>query len=103
MDVSANKVYTEQGSVIYCRRVIIAVDGKLEKLLPELASEVRTTRLQMIATAPTGEAKVEIPLYTRNGFDYWQSLPDGSIAIGGFRDIDEEAEWGYKLWPEGPI
>ena len=44
-DVSATKVTTDTGYSVQCRRVIVAVDGRLEKLLPELQGRVRTTRL----------------------------------------------------------
>ena len=45
-------VVTSRG-MVRARRVIVAVDGHLEQLLPELAGRVRTARLQMLATAPT--------------------------------------------------
>lgn len=44
LDVSGTQVTTANG-VINCRRVIVAVDGKLEEILPELKHRVRTTRL----------------------------------------------------------
>lgn len=36
VNVSGTRVVTESGKEIVCRRVIIAVDGSLEKILPEL-------------------------------------------------------------------
>ena len=57
--------------MVKCRRVIIAVDGSLEKILPELSKRVRTTRLQMIATAPALDVKLKFPVYKRDGYDYW--------------------------------
>ena len=33
------------------------------------------------------------PVYYRQGYEYWQQLPDGSIALGGFRDHALEEEW----------
>jgi glycine/D-amino acid oxidase-like deaminating enzyme len=84
-------VTTPAGSVS-CGAVVVCVDGKLEVLLPELASVVRTVRLQMLATAPTDEVKVPRPVYLRDGYEYWQQLPDGRIALGGFRDVGGDAE-----------
>src|SRR5205814_9617945 len=46
-------------------RVIVAIDGGLEALLPELAGRVRSARLQMLATARTDEVRVERPTYYR--------------------------------------
>ncbi len=92
------RVETATGHVA-CKRIIVAVDGKLELLLPELAGRVRTARLQMLATAPTTERIVPCPSYYREGYEYWQQLPDGCIAIGGFRDRAGESEWTVDTTP----
>ena len=39
----------------------------------------------------------------RDGYDYWQQLPDGSIALGGFRDINVDNEWTHDCQPANPI
>ena len=72
---------------------VVAVDGGLESLVPALAGRVRTARLQMLATAPTGQVAVAQPVYRRGGFDYWQQRPDGTVVVGGQRDHFEAAEW----------
>jgi glycine/D-amino acid oxidase-like deaminating enzyme len=95
-------VTTGQG-VITCRRVIVAVDGRLEALLPELAPRVRTARLQMLATAPCADLQNPRPVYWRDGFEYWQQLPDGSIALGGFRDAEMDSEWTHNATPSAGI
>ncbi|MDX6198174.1 MAG: gamma-glutamylputrescine oxidase [Actinomycetota bacterium] len=90
--IDGGLVTTPRGSV-RCDTVLVCVDGRLDLLLPELAGIVRTVRLQMLATAPTDEVLVRRPVYLRGGYDYWQQLPDGRIAAGGFRDVgghDEE-------------
>lgn len=89
---SANEVITDGGR-IRCDRVIVAVDGRLESLVPELAGTVRTARLQMLATAPTREIEIPCPVYARYGFDYYQQLPGGSVALGGGRDKAVDDEW----------
>jgi gamma-glutamylputrescine oxidase len=91
-EISGTKVVTGGGEV-RCRVVIVAVDGRLEIVLPELAPRVRTARLQMLATAPTTEIDQPRPVYRRWGYEYWQQLPDGSIALGGLRDRAGEGEW----------
>lgn len=90
--IHGDRVETPDG-VVHCERVIVAVDGKLELVLPELAGRVRTARLQMLGTAPATEIRYPRPVYYRYGFEYWQQLPDGSIALGGFRDAAGDAEW----------
>ncbi len=100
--LSGNEVCT-QNAVIRCKKVIVAVDGKLEILLPELTGRVRTARLQMIASAPTKEVSLPRPVYARWGYEYWQQLPNGSISLGGFRDAALEHEWTTNSEPSPPI
>lgn len=85
-------VVTDAGTVL-CGTVIVAVDGKLEKIFPDLVPRVRTARLQMLATAPAPEVSFPRPVYWRYGYEYWQQQADGSIALGGFRDHALEQEW----------
>jgi gamma-glutamylputrescine oxidase len=93
---------TAEGAV-HAPIVIVAVDGALERLLPELAPRVRTARLQMLATAPTEEIRLERPVYARWGYDYWQQRPDGSIAMGGGRDVGGESEWTTDATPTAAV
>jgi gamma-glutamylputrescine oxidase len=90
--ISTGDVRTPAGR-IRCNRVIVAVDGRLEALLPELGDRVRTARLQMLATEPANDVAYPRPVYYRWGFEYWQQLDDGRIALGGFRDRAGESEW----------
>ncbi|PZA07019.1 MULTISPECIES: FAD-binding oxidoreductase [unclassified Meiothermus] len=101
-EISAQEIRTPKAR-IRCRRVIVAVDGGLERLFPELSGRVRTARLQMLATAPAPEVHFPRPVYTRWGYDYWQQLPDGRLALGGRRDADLEAEWTYADAPSEAI
>ena len=99
--IHGTRVVTSGGSVIIARRVIVAVDGRLESLLPELRGRVRTARLQMAASSPLPPRARGLPrpLYTRWGYEYAQQLPDGRIAAGGFRDTEVEAEWTHEAHP----
>jgi gamma-glutamylputrescine oxidase len=96
--LDAAGVHTERG-VIRARHIVVAVDGCLERLLPELAGRVRTARLQMLATEPTTELRLTRPVYARWGYDYWQQRPDGAIALGGARDVAGESEWTTNATP----
>ncbi len=102
LSISGTGVETDRGG-IRCGAVVVAVDGKLEAVLPELAGRVRTARLQMLATAPTDEVRVPRPVYARWGFEYWQQLPDGRIALGGFRDRAEAEEWTDDAEPSAHV
>lgn len=99
---SATEVRTARGT-IRCAQVIIAVDGRLETLVPDLAGTVRTARLQMLATAPVAERLFPAPMSARYGFDYWQQTPDGSVAFGGGRDQSVETEWTNDAEPTEKI
>lgn len=91
VSLAPGRVTTPAGE-ISCDAVVVAVDGRLDRLLPELAGVVRTVRLQMLATEPTREVEVGRPVYLRGGYEYWQQLPDGRLAVGGFRDAGGDAE-----------
>ncbi|HEY2378564.1 MAG TPA: FAD-dependent oxidoreductase [Gemmatimonadaceae bacterium] len=88
---------------VRCDRVIVAVDGRLADILPELAPRVRPVRLQMIGTAPTREITVPRPVYARWGYDYWQQLDDGRLLLGGFRDVGGEDEWTDDATPSARV
>jgi glycine/D-amino acid oxidase-like deaminating enzyme len=102
LSIAPGRVRTPQGSV-RAQQIIVAVDGALDRLIPELTTEVRTARLQMLATAPTTEVLVPRPVYARWGYDYWQQRPDGAIALGGARDLGGEAEWTHDTTPSDAV
>jgi gamma-glutamylputrescine oxidase len=92
MSIDDGRVVTPRGTV-RARAIIVAVDGNLERILPELSSRVRTARLQMLATEPLSSVVFPRPVYSRWGLDYWQQLPDRRIVLGGARDVGGDAEW----------
>ena len=102
VSISGDEVRTPEGRVI-CGGVLVAVDGALPQVLPELADRVRTVRLQMLATAPAPEVNYPHPVYARYGLEYWQQLPDRRIALGGFRDKGGEGEWTTDAVPASPV
>jgi len=101
-DITGTAVLTPSGTIT-CGRVIVAVDGRLERLVPELAPRVRTARLQMLATAPAHDVHIPRPVYWRDGYEYWQQLPDGAVALGGFRDTARDDEWTCDDAPSASI
>ena len=68
-------------------RVLVATDGYGHGLVPELADLIWPTRGQVVASEPLDRVLYDRPHYARQGFDYWQQLPDGRILLGGFRDV----------------
>lgn len=100
-DVGGGRVRTAE-AVVHARRVVVAVDGGLERLLPQLAGRVRTARAQMLATA-SAEVDLPRPVYRRWGYDYWQRLPDGRLAVGGGRDLGGDEEWTGQPGTTRPV
>lgn len=100
--IEPGEVHTPAG-VIRAPLILLASDGALPRLAPALASRVRPVRLQMLATAPTREVAVPRPVYARYGMEYWQQLPDGRLALGGFRDRGGEAEYTDDPTPSAPV
>jgi gamma-glutamylputrescine oxidase len=101
LDVRGDRVSTGAGEIA-CGAVVVAVDGGLERVLGELARRVRSTRLQMLGTAPVAPCCPR-PVYHRWGYDYWQQLPDGRIALGGSRDRHADEEWGAPAEPSDAV
>jgi gamma-glutamylputrescine oxidase len=100
--IDGGVVRTARG-LVRARHIVVAVDGGLERLLPELAPRVRTARLQMLATEPTTAVRLTRPVYARWGYDYWQQRPDGTIALGGARDVGGDAEWTTSATPTSAV
>ncbi len=67
--------------------VVVATDGYGHGLVAELADAVWPTRGQVIVSEPIDRVLYDRPHYARQGFDYWQQLPDGRVLLGGFRDV----------------
>jgi len=72
--------------------VVVASDGYPSGLLPAIDEIVQPTRGQVIVTEPLPELLYDRPHYARQGFDYWQQLPDRRLVLGGRRDVDLAAE-----------
>ena len=72
--------------------VVVAVDALSAELLPELGGVVVPQRGQMLVTEPLRELVFERPHYAREGYDYWQQLPDRRLVVGGKRDVSFATE-----------
>jgi glycine/D-amino acid oxidase-like deaminating enzyme len=100
--IESGKVRTARGTVS-AAAVVVAVDGRLETLLPQLAGRVRTARLQMLATAPVAAGRLPCPVYGRWGYDYAQQDLAGHLYVGGGRDHFVDDEWTADAVPTGPV
>ncbi|MEK8071474.1 NAD(P)/FAD-dependent oxidoreductase [Rhodococcoides navarretei] len=90
--IEPGAVTTPNGAV-RCGLVLVAVDGRLEQVLPQLDGRVRTARLQMLATSSITPGRLPCPVYGRWGYDYAQQDASGRLYVGGGRDLFAEDEW----------
>ncbi|MBV9823735.1 MAG: FAD-binding oxidoreductase [Actinobacteria bacterium] len=102
VEIAAGRVRTPSGSVS-AGLVVVAVDGRLELLLPELTGRVRTARLQMLATEPVRPGRLPCPVYGRWGYDYAQQDASGRLYVGGGRDHFVEQEWTSEAVPSAGV
>lgn len=100
--VEPGRVSTARG-VVHAPHVVVAVDGRLELIVPALRDRVRSARLQMLGTAPDRGVSLPRPVYARWGLDYWQQLADGRVVLGGCRDLFEQAEWTTDASPSEEV
>lgn len=99
--VAPDGVVLDDGGRIASRGVVVAVDGGLDRLVPEVvaAHGVRTARLQMLATAPAPGPRRARPEYRRWGYDYVLQQASGEVFLGGGRDVGGDAEWDAPAVP----
>ena len=79
--------------VIQTRKVVCACNAATVDLLPELASCFQPVRGQLVATEPLP------PLFRMGmavdwGTVYWRQTENGTIVLGGYRNLDPQSETG---------
>lgn len=77
---------------LWGRRVVLAVGPSLASLVPSLSRYVRPVRAQMLATAPSEEQSIPIPVYSHRGGFYVRQLESGEVLAGGGRHQHHQAE-----------
>lgn len=80
------------GHVARARTLVLATSAFTPRLLPHLAPVIAPRRGQVLATAPLDITVTTRPVYAHWGYQYWRQTPDGRLVIGGWRDVDFEAE-----------
>jgi glycine/D-amino acid oxidase-like deaminating enzyme len=100
--VESGRVVIERGT-IGAAHIVIAVDGRLDLLVPSLSGAVRTARLQMVATEPVRPGRLPCPVYGRWGYDYAQQDASGRVFCGGGRDRFVTDEWTHDAEPSAQV
>jgi gamma-glutamylputrescine oxidase len=96
------RVRTPAGTAA-ARAVVVACDGLIPRLVPELRGIVYPVRGQMLATAPLTRPVITRPTHSDHGFIYARPTLDGRLAIGGARWADLEAEYTDDPRPTRPV
>ena len=83
-----HRIFTNQGE-FFARSIIVATNAFAKDLLPEL--EVSPGRGQVLVTEPIPNLKVQGTFHYNRGYTYFRNI-DNRILLGGFRDLDFNAE-----------
>jgi gamma-glutamylputrescine oxidase len=73
--------------------VVVACDGLIPRLLPELDGLIYPVRGQVAATAPLASRPLAMPTHSQHGFMYYRPTPEGRIVVGGGRLEHLEQEY----------
>jgi gamma-glutamylputrescine oxidase len=92
-----------EGGIVRARTLVLATNAYAPELCPALASLIVPRRGQMLATAPIARTIAPRPTYAHWGYRYWRQTRDGRLVIGGWRDLDRDAEVGYDVTPTRAI
>lgn len=99
-EAGAVRARTPEGS-LSAQVALVCTNARVGELLPWYADKVDAVRGQMLATAPAPRI-FALPVYADHGFDYWRQDALGRVVLGGWRNLDPEAERGAEdcLHPE---
>jgi glycine/D-amino acid oxidase-like deaminating enzyme len=86
-------VHTEKGS-IRAEIAIVCTNAYTNQLFPQLSDWIDPVRGQMLTTAPLPRLFPH-PIYADHGYDYWRQDRKGRIILGGWRNLDPDAEIGF--------
>jgi glycine/D-amino acid oxidase-like deaminating enzyme len=73
--------------------VVIASDGLMPALVPDLERVVHPVRGQVLATEPLDDTVITRPTHSDHGFLYYRPTPDSRVTLGGGRLADIDAEY----------
>lgn len=90
------------GGELLTEHLVVAVNAYAPALLPQLALTVRPVRGQALATEPTTR-RLEGVWYINDGYEYLRQLADGTVVLGGRRQVAEGVEVGYLETPTATV
>ncbi|TAE59533.1 MAG: FAD-binding oxidoreductase [Bacteroidetes bacterium] len=84
------EVQFTNGWRIQVAKVIVAVNGFANRLLPQL--HVRPARNQVLVTSPIPGLTLKGTFHYNEGYVYFRNTDDGRVLLGGGRNLDTEGE-----------
>lgn len=90
-----NKILHSKEQVFETPMVILATNAYSPLLHSYFKDKIFPTRGQILATEPV-PLFMEGPCYANFVLDYFRQLPTGQMIIGGFRQLQKDAEVGYS-------
>lgn len=93
-DGESKRVKTKSGEFT-SSIVIMATNGYSPLLHDFFKDKIYPTRGQILSTSSV-ERFMEGPCYANFVLDYFRQLPSGELVIGGFRQLQKDAEIGYS-------
>lgn len=90
-----NKIVCTNKNRFKCSMVIMATNGYSALMHPFFTDKIFPTRGQIMITEPVARF-MEGPCYANFVLDYFRQLPTGELIIGGFRQLQKDAEVGYS-------
>jgi gamma-glutamylputrescine oxidase len=106
-DASGVRVSTPEGAVS-AAALVLATNAWLRESGALLGADwlkrhITPTRGQMLTTTPVPDLGFPCPCYADEGYQYWRQLPDGRLAVGGWRNRALASEQGLDETPNETI
>ena len=92
-NIDGASVKTPSGQIA-AQVVLVCTNAYTPTLLPWFKDKIDPVRGQMLATAPAPKL-FDRPIYADHGYDYWRQDENGCIVLGGWRNLDPDAEVGF--------
>ncbi len=80
---------------VRARLLVLCLNAYAPLVVPALQPLILPHRGQMLATVPLRQVVAARPAYACFGYRYWRQTQDGRLLIGGWREVDRDAEAGY--------
>jgi gamma-glutamylputrescine oxidase len=101
------EVRTAEGS-IHAQQLVLATNAWLPQFGEMLGhrwleAAITPTRGQMLVTEPISARLFECPYYADEGYQYWRQLPDGRLAVGGWRNRSLATEYTSDETPQASV